>query len=156
MYKQKLSRWKSPPNFQQESGKLSEEGQGITSILYYVSSIISESNIHGFSRFTPEEKAKRHQLCHIPFGFGPRNCIGMRLALLETKIVFIELLKRYTFVKAPDTEVRNRWSLPDPFIDAVWLQRDVNEKVVTLFKFFPISYGIRVMWEWFIRSYLPV
>ena len=57
------------------------------------------------NRFTPEEKAKRPQLCHMPFGFGPRSCIGMRLALLEAKIALIELLKRYTFVRAPETEV---------------------------------------------------
>ena len=56
-------------------------------------------------RFKAEERAKRPQLCHLPFGFGPRSCIGMRFALLEAKIALIELLKRYTFVRAPDTEV---------------------------------------------------
>ena len=29
----------------------------------------------------------------------------MRLALLEAKIALIEVLKRYTFIRAPDTEV---------------------------------------------------
>ncbi len=59
----------------------------------------------GVYRFTPEERAKRPQLAHVPFGFGPRNCIGMRFALLEAKIALMELLKRYTFVRALDTEV---------------------------------------------------
>ena len=58
-----------------------------------------------FFRFTAEERAKRPQLSHMPFGFGPRNCIGMRLALLEAKVALIEVLKRYTFVKVPETEV---------------------------------------------------
>ncbi len=56
-------------------------------------------------RFTAEEKASRPQLAHMPFGFGPRSCIAMRLALLEAKISLIELLKRYTFIRAPETEV---------------------------------------------------
>ena len=56
-------------------------------------------------RFTAEEKAKRPQQCYMPFGAGPRSCIGMRFALLEAKIALIELLKRFSFVKTEDTEV---------------------------------------------------
>ena len=57
------------------------------------------------NRFTPEEKTKRPQLSFMPFGFGPRICIGMRLALMEIKVALIQLLKKYTFVRAPETEV---------------------------------------------------
>ena len=41
----------------------------------------------------------------MPFGFGPRNCIGMRIALLGIKIALIELLRKYSFVKSANTEV---------------------------------------------------
>ena len=56
-------------------------------------------------RFTPEERAKRPQLAHMPFGFGPRSCVAMRFALLEIKIAIMELLKKYSFVRIPETEV---------------------------------------------------
>ena len=56
-------------------------------------------------RFTPEEKAKRPNVYHMPFGWGPRNCIGMRFALMEAKMALIEILKKFTFVQAPETEV---------------------------------------------------
>lgn len=59
-------------------------------------------------RFTDEEKAKRPQYSFIPFGAGPRNCLGKRFALLETKLVIMELLKQFTFIRAPDTEVGER------------------------------------------------
>jgi len=58
-----------------------------------------------FLRFTPEEKAKRPSVCHMPFGWGPRNCIGMRFALMEAKMALIEIVKKYTFVQVPETEV---------------------------------------------------
>ena len=70
-----------------------------------LSSLKSQHFVLLFHRFTAEERAKRPQMCHMPFGFGPRNCIGMRFALLEAKIALIELLKRYTFVRTADTEV---------------------------------------------------
>ncbi|XP_052777944.1 cytochrome P450 3A25-like [Mya arenaria] len=56
-------------------------------------------------RFLPEEKAKRDPFTFIPFGHGPRNCIGMRLALLEAKIALVATLKKVTFVQVPETEV---------------------------------------------------
>ena len=56
-------------------------------------------------RFTPEAKANRPQLAHMPFGWGPRNCIGLRFALLEAKLALIEILRKYSFVQAPDTVV---------------------------------------------------
>ncbi len=52
-----------------------------------------------------EEKAKRPPLCHIPFGSGLRNCIGMRFALLETKIALIQILRKFSFVKSDKIKV---------------------------------------------------
>ena len=56
-------------------------------------------------RFTAEEKAKRDPFCFMPFGMGPRNCIGMRFALLEAKMALIQILRQFRLVRSPDTEV---------------------------------------------------
>ena len=76
-----------------------------TVIFHFVPAAGPLSSLHLFLRFTPEEKAKRPALCHIPFGWGPRNCIGMRFALMEVKMALIEILQKYKFVRTPETEV---------------------------------------------------
>ena len=42
-------------------------------------------------RFTPEAKAGRHPLAYMPFGDGPRKCIGLNFALLVAKVQYIFL-----------------------------------------------------------------
>ncbi|XP_042191665.1 thromboxane-A synthase [Callorhinchus milii] len=56
-------------------------------------------------RFTAEMKAKRHPFVYLPFGAGPRNCIGMRLAQMETKISLIRILSQYRFETCPETQI---------------------------------------------------
>jgi cytochrome P450 family 6 len=48
-------------------------------------------------RFNEEEKAKRHHYVYLPFGEGPRICIGMRFGLMQTKVGLVSLLSKYQF-----------------------------------------------------------
>ncbi|KAJ9579607.1 hypothetical protein L9F63_004686, partial [Diploptera punctata] len=55
--------------------------------------------------FTPEAKAKRPNYTYLPFGDGPRNCIGMRFGLLQTKLGLAVLISNYEFSVCEKTEI---------------------------------------------------
>uniref|UniRef100_A0A914D137 Cytochrome P450 n=1 Tax=Acrobeloides nanus TaxID=290746 RepID=A0A914D137_9BILA len=54
-------------------------------------------------RFSPEEKAKRDPLAFLSFGYGPRNCIGMRFAEFEIRATLAYMIKHYKFYPAPNS-----------------------------------------------------
>lgn len=56
-------------------------------------------------RFFKEAKNEIPQYAYIPFGGGPRMCIGMRFAMVEMKIALAKLLSKYRIVKAPETRL---------------------------------------------------
>jgi len=58
-----------------------------------------------FCRFTEENKAKRPTYAYIPFGIGPRICVAMRLALLESKMAIVNMLQKFRFTTCEETEV---------------------------------------------------
>ena len=60
--------------------------------------------LHYF-RFAAENKAKRHPYAGIPFGVGPRNCVGMRFALTELKMAAVAVVQNFTVVRCDETEV---------------------------------------------------
>uniref|UniRef100_A0A3P8NUU5 Thromboxane-A synthase n=1 Tax=Astatotilapia calliptera TaxID=8154 RepID=A0A3P8NUU5_ASTCA len=56
-------------------------------------------------RFTPEAKASRHPFVYLPFGAGPRNCVGMKLAQLEIKLALMHLFHNFNITACSKTEV---------------------------------------------------
>uniref|UniRef100_H2Y4V4 Uncharacterized protein n=1 Tax=Ciona savignyi TaxID=51511 RepID=H2Y4V4_CIOSA len=50
-----------------------------------------------------EDMSKIDPMIYQPFGAGPRNCIGMRFALLEIKITFAKLLLKFDLDVCEDT-----------------------------------------------------
>ncbi|XP_050497940.1 cytochrome P450 9e2 isoform X1 [Diabrotica virgifera virgifera] len=56
-------------------------------------------------RFSEENKANIKPYSYMPFGLGPRNCIGSRFALLETKILFFYILRYFKIVPTEKTDI---------------------------------------------------
>ncbi|MFT3773237.1 MAG: cytochrome P450 [Minicystis sp.] len=48
-------------------------------------------------RFRPEHEAARHRYAYLPFGAGPRICLGNHFAYMEAQLALATMLRRYSF-----------------------------------------------------------
>jgi cytochrome P450 len=62
-------------------------------------------------RFTPERDAARPKYSYIPFGGGPRGCIGNQFAMVEATLIVAAIAQRYRIELLPDQAIR-----PEPLI----------------------------------------
>ncbi|KAK9885353.1 hypothetical protein WA026_010850 [Henosepilachna vigintioctopunctata] len=56
-------------------------------------------------RFSSENRKNIQPYTYIPFGVGPRNCIGSRFAILEMKALFFHLLSHFKIVPVAKTQI---------------------------------------------------
>jgi len=82
-------------------------------------------------RFTPEAKAARNPYTYMPFGQGPRNCIGMRFALMEAKVALAYVV--YNFIIEPSAKTPvplkldpNLGARPEPTVELRFKERTHN------------------------------
>jgi cytochrome P450 len=52
-------------------------------------------------RFSPERSADRPKFAYIPFGAGPRQCIGNQFALIETQLIVATFAQAYRLQLTP-------------------------------------------------------
>lgn len=74
------------------------------------------------SRFAKEQKKERHSFAYLPFGGGPRLCIGNNFALMEMQLALARMVPRYDFELAPNQEIK-----PHPLItlhpkNGIWMK----------------------------------
>jgi len=56
-------------------------------------------------RFSPDRKRIIHPNAFMPFGSGPRNCVGMRFALEEIRLALCAIIKEFRIELSEKTEV---------------------------------------------------
>ncbi|XP_046753147.1 uncharacterized protein LOC124416262 [Diprion similis] len=62
-------------------------------------------------RFTDEMVKARHPMTYIPFGDGPRNCIGARFGIYQTKLGLVKILLKFKVEVCEETRIPYK---PDP------------------------------------------
>ncbi|XP_046751440.1 cytochrome P450 6a22-like [Diprion similis] len=61
--------------------------------LHYDPQYFPDAEVFDPERFAAEAVQKRPAMAYLPFGDGPRNCIGARFAIYQTKMGIINILK---------------------------------------------------------------
>ncbi|MFN8445951.1 MAG: cytochrome P450 [Caldilineaceae bacterium] len=57
-------------------------------------------------RFSPENEAKIPRYAYLPFGGGPRVCIGNSFAMMEARLILLTVLQRFQLSLAPREKVQ--------------------------------------------------
>ncbi|XP_011494403.1 PREDICTED: cytochrome P450 6a8-like [Ceratosolen solmsi marchali] len=82
------------------------------------------------TRFNKENSAPRHPgTYYLPFGIGPRYCIGKRLGVFQSKLILFVLLTNYKFFTCEKTQ-------PLSYIINSFLQKPENDVNLRIEKYF--------------------
>ena len=84
-------------------GKLIKQGEQV--VMWYVSGNRDETAIPNPDAFIIDRVRPRH---HAAFGFGIHRCVGMRLAEMQLRTVWEEIMKRYPRIDVVGEPVRLR------------------------------------------------
>ncbi|XP_038202456.1 cytochrome P450 3A11-like isoform X9 [Arvicola amphibius] len=56
-------------------------------------------------RFSKENKGSINPYVYMPFGYGPRNCLGMRFALMSMKLAVIKVMQNFSLQPCKETQI---------------------------------------------------
>jgi cytochrome P450 len=66
----------------------------------------SEGEVFRPERFEPGREEQKNKFAYLPFGAGPRICLGASFAMIESQIIMGTLLSRFRGRLATSDEVR--------------------------------------------------
>jgi len=93
-------------------GKTIRKGDKV--IMWYISGNRDETAIERPDEFIIDRANPRH---HVSFGFGIHRCMGNRVAEMQLKIVWEEIMKRFTRIELVGEPVRTRSNFVHGFTD---------------------------------------
>ncbi len=104
-----IIRWQSPVAYMRRTalddvefgGKTIAKGEKV--VMWYVSGNRDESAIERANEFIVDRARPRH---HAAFGFGIHRCLGQRLAEMQLRVVWEEILARYPVIEVVGEPVR--------------------------------------------------
>jgi len=104
-----ILRWQTPLAYMRRTAtkdvkvrdKLIKKGDKVA--MWYVSGNRDEDVIENPNEFRIDRKNARH---HLAFGFGIHRCMGNRLAEMQLRVAWEEIMKRFKFVEVMDEPER--------------------------------------------------
>jgi cytochrome P450 len=72
-------------------------------------------------RFAPAAVARRHRFAYLPFGGGPRICIGNTFAMAEAQVIVAAVAQRYRLRLVQGREVRPIAQVTLRAKDGIWM-----------------------------------
>ena len=108
-----IIRWQTPLAYMRRTAKADCEiaGQSIRAgdkvVMWYISGNRDESEIERADEFIIDRPQARH---HLAFGYGIHRCMGNRLAEMQLRIAWEEILRRFRTVEVVGEPVRVRSS----------------------------------------------
>lgn len=76
-------------------------------VLHYKPAYFPDPERFDPERFTPEREKQLPRYAYIPFGAGPRICIGNHFALMEAQLLLATLVQRVTFDLLPGQTIKS-------------------------------------------------
>lgn len=68
------------------------------------------------NRFTKENIAARHPMAYLPFGLGPRMCVGMRFGMMQTRLGIATMLGNFRVSPSVGTTIPMEFEPNTPFL----------------------------------------